>query len=129
MLPPLGDPWEPPAGGRPVQFTVTEMTGTFFGPGLRTEIRRSDVVARRCFAGNVALRISTGKLPFGSSASWRGPLPQPVATIADRQSGARARAAIRGCAPILPKAAGRYHGEPAFRRTGKPRATVPCWHP
>src|SRR4051794_3054095 len=76
-LPPLGDPPEPPLGAFVLHFTVTEITGIFLWPGLRTTITMFDVSASFCEVGKVADTISTGNRPLGSSSSCIGPLPQP----------------------------------------------------
>ena len=106
-----------PLWGFPAHFTVTDTLGIFFGPGLRTTISRFDVVARRWADGKLAEMTSTGKSPFGSFASWRGPLPHPASAIAARQIGTRTDGPTPRCGAILPKAAARYHGVGALRRS------------
>jgi hypothetical protein len=61
------EPPEPPFA--PAHFTVTETTGIFFLPELRTTIVMFDVVASRCLSGKLADTIRTGNLPLGSLAS------------------------------------------------------------
>jgi len=65
---PLAEPPEPP-WFEPGHLTVTEIVGIRLVPGLRTWITKFAVVASRCCDGKLALRTSTGKLPFGSLAS------------------------------------------------------------
>src|SRR5438128_11773187 len=77
---PLAEPPEPP-WFEPGHLTVTEIVGMRLVPGLRTWITKFAVVASRCCDGKLALRTSTGKLPFGSLASRRAAAPHP-ATVA-----------------------------------------------
>src|SRR5512144_1695084 len=69
--------------------TVTARLGTVLSPALRTVIRSSVFSASRCVAGNVARVTFTGKVPDGSSESWRSPPPHPASATA-RSAGAPA---------------------------------------
>src|SRR5512132_1681170 len=63
---------------------VIARSGIVLSPVFATERVRVVFSASVCLLGKSALTIWTGKLPDGSSTSWRSPPPQPEMPAAER---------------------------------------------